>query len=158
MNLTKRDEARENIEALFKHVAHRYHDDLRHLLDCADAAYKLSPFKEGDRVRLVKTPHISPYERHGWMGAKHYLVKGSRAVVREVSIYSGSYSYAVSFPDESWISRLVAENGKLHHQPQTRNYAFKGDWLEPWEGEWPSDPEWCDCDSCQHSKKRYERE
>lgn len=162
MNLTDRAALRQRMEALRVHLASEYTSDLRSLLDCADDAYELAPFKEGDRVRLAETVEITGEKSHGWLGAKHFLVAGARAIVRDVSLYGGSYSYGVSFPEESWISRYgpKEEEGKIHAMPQTHTYSFQAKRLEPWgcEAEWPADPDWCDCDDCQRAKESYERE
>lgn len=60
-------------------------------------------FKVGDRVELVETPDINEKHSWGWLDAKHFLIKGAKATVNEVSYYNGQFGYAIAVDDESWI-------------------------------------------------------
>lgn len=93
----------------------------RKLVECYDLLIdRYSPHKVGDRVVLCRTPEISPKKSHGWMGSKHFLVKGAAAVVREVSADARGFSYELEFEGESWIDR----DGKESPIPAKDRHVF----------------------------------
>lgn len=93
----------------------------------AAALFDRAPFKVGDRVRLTKTPDITPEKSWGWMGAKHFLVKGAMATVREVDFSDGHFEAWLHFDDESWISSI---DGKIHPAERKALYHFWETYLE----------------------------
>lgn len=60
------------------------------------------PYKQGDRVRLVKAPKCEG----GWQGSKHFLVKGAIGTIKlvEIDYLMRDWSVYISFDDESWIA------------------------------------------------------
>lgn len=71
---------------------------------------KQANFKVGDRVELSETPYINPIDSPGWMSCKHFLVKGAKGTIRDVSYHGNEFGYSVSFDDESWLD----SKGNLH--------------------------------------------
>lgn len=90
-----------------------------------------SEFKVGDQVQLTKTPEIGPHKAPGWQGSKHFLKKGSKAIIHSIE-YNGHYnrySYQLIFNDESWIDlagfvRPIKEKDK-HVYNFSENYIEK---------------------------------
>lgn len=82
-----------------------------HTMKCLLAARealltRYAPFKVGDRVELAVTPKIDADTAYGWLGSKHFLVKGAVGTVRASDVRSdGRLSFEVEFDDESWIAR-----------------------------------------------------
>lgn len=62
---------------------------------------RFCPFKVGDRVELAET--INMEEGSGWSRSRHYLVKGSPAVVSHRGYYKERFTFEVTFDLESWI-------------------------------------------------------
>lgn len=96
-----------------------------------NAAYKLlidryAPFKPGHRVRLKSTPLITPEKSHGWMGCRHFLVKGAKATVEEVGCGEGGFTFHIIFDDETWID----QEGKKRKPTSRHHFAFGEDSLE----------------------------
>lgn len=87
---------------------------------------RFAPFKVGDDVVLAKTPEINEQTAWGWMPAKHYLKRGARGLVQEVSCGTGGFSFMVSFAAESWINSMTKE---VNPTPHKHYYAFKEHWL-----------------------------
>lgn len=73
-------------------------------LECANTIWLRCPFSVGDRVVLTMTPEITEEKRWGWMGAKHFLVKGAVATVAEREFYDGTFKFGLKFDDDSWIN------------------------------------------------------
>lgn len=71
---------------------------------------KQASFKVGDRVELTETPVITAETAHGWLNCKHFIVKGAKGTIRDVSYYNNEFGYAVSLDDESWKD----EKGVIH--------------------------------------------
>ena len=96
-----------------------------------NAAYQLcvdrfAPFKPKSRVKLKETPTINEKESHGWIGCKHFLVKGAKATVEEVGCGEGGFVFAVIFDDETWIHPHTGEKMK-HDRPHS--FMFGERWL-----------------------------
>lgn len=70
----------------------------------AEGLFQRAPFKPGDRVQLTKTPRIDEKHAWGWLGAKHFMVKGARATVKYVDYSDGHFEAWVHFDDDSWLS------------------------------------------------------
>ena len=79
-----------------------------------------APFKVGDRVRLTKTPDITPEKAWGWMGAKHFLVKGAMATVAAIDFSEGRFEAWLYFDDETWKDH----SGTLHKPSEPAQYHF----------------------------------
>ena len=66
---------------------------------------RFAPFRVGDRVRLTETPEISEKVSWGWLGGKHFLVKGALATVQTVDVCKDKFRAGLIFDDDSWIDR-----------------------------------------------------
>lgn len=78
------------------------------------AAYELlmsryAPFKVGDRVKLAKTPDITPEHAPGWMSCRHFLVQGAIATVSDARCGEGGFRFDVMFDGETWLDREGVE-------------------------------------------------
>lgn len=110
--------SRDGAEASFEHIdkvlaavdimsdaiydrSHEWH--WKKLREYAMGLFARAPFKVNDRVRLTKTPIITETKSPGWMGAKHFLVKGAMATVRYVDYIDGHFCAGVVFDEESFI-------------------------------------------------------
>lgn len=101
----------------------------RRLTECYDYLLTLAPHKIGDRVRLTDTPVINERESWGWLGAKHFLVKGAIATVVSVDAHGDGFSYGLEFEHDSWINSYTKEVNP--RPPKERDvYGFKGRWIE----------------------------
>jgi hypothetical protein len=67
---------------------------------------RFAPFKVGDRVELAVTPVINEKTRWGWMGCKHFLIKGAAGTVASSSCGTKGFRFGIIFDEESWISPL----------------------------------------------------
>ena len=88
---------------------------------------RFAPFKVGDRVKLAKTPTITEKESWGWMGCKHFLVKGAKATVEEVGCGEGGFTFSMLFDDETWIHPHTGKKMK-HERPH--HFMFGEQWVE----------------------------
>lgn len=72
---------------------------------------RFCPFKVGDKVKLTRTPEITETKAWGWMGSKHFLVKGAVATVREIDYRSESncFEYWLEFDNDSFINSITKE-------------------------------------------------
>lgn len=124
MKETDLPEIIEGIKVLEK-LSQGHMNHWRYVLENACSIWLMSPFKVGDRVTLSMTPKITTEERWGWMGSKHYLIKGSIASIRERSFYGGKFIYGVTFDDESYKDL----DGILHPAEEKHIYSFAAEWL-----------------------------
>lgn len=74
-----------------------------HLKSLLQGASLVAPYKPGDRVELAVTPEITAEKSWGWMGSKHFLVEGAKAVVHSVDLDKYGWTLNLYFDDESWI-------------------------------------------------------
>lgn len=109
----------DTLTAVVREADHTYH--WKKLRTYAEALFQRAPFKVGDRVRLTKTPEISETKSWGWLGAKHFLVKGAMATVAEVDFSDGHFEAWLHFDDESWMSSI---DGKIHPVEEKAMYHF----------------------------------
>ena len=84
-----------------------------------------APFKKGDRVVLIETPVINEEVAWGWMGSKHFLIKGAKGTVSELDFYEGAFRAGVHFDNESWID----SDGNIHPREEPHQYWFSEKWL-----------------------------
>jgi hypothetical protein len=84
-----------------------------------------APFRKGDRVVLTETPVINSLESWGWVGSKHFLVKGAKGTVDEIDFYDGQFRAGVIFDDETWVD--TDGNKHLPHRPHQHWFSEK--WL-----------------------------
>ena len=91
-----------------------------------EGAQKIVPFKKGDVVELISTPVIDEATAWGWMGSKHFLVAGAHADVYSIQLGRGGWELDLNFHDESWISSLGEDKGKINVvAPDNRHiYSF----------------------------------
>lgn len=87
---------------------------------------RFAPFKPGSRVKLKKTPDITPEKAHGWMGCRHFLVKGAKATVEEVGCGEGGFSFHIIFDDETWIDT----EDKKREPKSKHHFSFREECLE----------------------------
>lgn len=86
----------------------------------AEALFERGPFKPGDRVRLLVTPEINEKTSWGWLGAKHFLVKGALGTVKHVDYSKGHFRADVIMDDESHLDR----DGVKHMIPLEKRGLF----------------------------------
>jgi len=98
----------------------------RYVLENANSIWLKSPFKVGDLVQLVKDPEITSENSWGWLGAKHFLIKGAKARINERQFYDGKFIFGLSFEDESWID----SEGIVRQVHKKAIYLFGESWLE----------------------------
>lgn len=102
---------------------------LEKLTGCYDLLIaRFAPFKVGDTVELLETPVISEEECWGWLGGKHFLVKGARGEVCEVDVDGEGFTAYVAFEEDSWIE---SHTGRVNPRPRKdrKRYGFGERWL-----------------------------
>lgn len=101
---------------------------LERLTRCYDFLLTLAPFQPGARVMMAETPVINEKESWGWIGSKHFLVRGAQAIVRAVHADRDGFSYDVEFDDDSWVDHHTNE---IHlRKPEERDvFRFAAKWL-----------------------------
>ncbi len=153
MNLTDRAKVNETLCAVARLANHTAAEHLQDATDALDILHSLAEFKEGQFVKLAGTPKIPLANgRHGWIGARHYLVEGAAGVIKQVWWYGGTFRYAVGMADESWLDA----KGKIHPMPFEHLYHFKQKQLARWEGDWVLPPELCSCGQCSPASPQIE--
>ena len=92
---------------------------------------RFAPFKKGDRIKLSKTPEITLDKSWGWMGSKHFLVKGAKGTVQAVDLDARNKKFyaEVVFDNESWKN---SNDGvvTLYDKDKRHNYAFGEDYIK----------------------------
>jgi len=96
-----------------------------YVLNNANSLWLKAPFQVGDLVMLNKTPEITVEKSWGWMGSRHYLIKGALARVHERSFYDGRFVFGLLFEDESYKDY----NGKINPVKEKHVYSFGESWL-----------------------------
>ena len=114
---------------------HKWHWDK--LRAYAVGLFDRAPFKPGDRVRLTRTPDITPEKAWGWMGSRHFLLKGAMGTVVSTDFSDGHFEAYVVFDDESWRDN----SGVLHKPVSPAQYHFWETSLERVAEEAPKEPE-----------------
>lgn len=90
------------------------------------ALLEKSPFKKGDTVVLTKTPDINEKDSFGWLGSKHFLIKGAKAKVAKVEMNSkGLYCYGLLFENDSYI----LSSGEIKFTQDKAQYSFDETYL-----------------------------
>jgi hypothetical protein len=101
--------------------------DIKYNLECANSLWEMAPFKVGDRVQLAKTPDINKETSWGWLGAKHFLIKGALATVHSRQFYDAHFIFGLYFDNDSW---LTPEGVKHMRLPKDRGlYMFRAESL-----------------------------
>lgn len=92
---------------------------------CVGGLFERSPYKEGDRVTLIKTPDLS--NAPGWKSSAHYLIPGSPATVKTVEFDKKGFYFLIEFDNESWITTWGEDKGKINkvHPNQRHVYGFR---------------------------------
>lgn len=87
---------------------------------------RFAPFQVGDRVVLSRT---YGGDSIGWQHSRHFLIKGSKATVREVDIDSRSSKFicAIEFDNESWIDSEGIEH--MTDPDKKHTFSFNEDWI-----------------------------
>jgi hypothetical protein len=88
-----------SIEKMFNVSLETY----KSIIKDVDSIWLRCPFNVEDRVVLTDTPVITKEKSWGWMGSKHFLIKGAKATVKERQFYDGSFVFGLIFDDETWI-------------------------------------------------------
>jgi hypothetical protein len=98
----------------------------RHIIQDAATLWKTCPYQVGQMVQLNKTPEVTEEKSWGWLGAKHFLIKGAAARVATREFYDGRFVFGLHFQDESWMDY------QGHKQPVSKAglYCFSESWLE----------------------------
>lgn len=87
---------------------------------------RYAPHKVGDRVILTKTPQIDDINSPGWLGCRHFLVKGAVGTVREVSCDGDHFSFGVMFDVETYIDTY---SGEAKPVDQKHTFFFREEYL-----------------------------
>ena len=85
---------------------------------------KYAPFHVGDRVELTKTPRITQEKSWGWMGSKHFLIKGAKGTVTDVDCDRLGFSCNIVFDDETWIDSFTGEINPVE-KDKRGHYCFR---------------------------------
>jgi hypothetical protein len=126
----KENDLKDMIEGV-KKIEEASHGNLQHwryVLECADSIWLKCPFQVDQRVQLTKTPVINEKEAWGWLGSKHFLIKGAVAIVKERDFYKGVFSFGLHFDDQTWIDSFTKE---IHSPKEKALYYFGERWLSP---------------------------
>jgi hypothetical protein len=108
-------------------ITHVHLGDWKHIFKDACTIWQKCNFIVGDKVKLNKTPVINTEESWGWLGSKHFLIKGAMATVRTREFYNGHFVFGLHFDHESWIDG----NGKARPVKDTKSlFMFSETWLE----------------------------
>jgi hypothetical protein len=92
---------------------------LKDLMECHDLLMrKYAPFKVGDIVVLTETPDIE--EGSGWWCYRHFLVKGEKATVKEVSVDGTGFYAHIMFDNQT-----DSMNGKTYHITGDNRKVFR---------------------------------
>jgi hypothetical protein len=86
---------------------------------------RFCPYKIGDRVQLKSTCKIP--DSSGWYTSRHFLTKGSKAIVRDRGYSDGQFSFFLEFDDESWID----EKGNVRPVISKHVFGFGEHSIEP---------------------------
>lgn len=97
------------------------------LQEYANGLFERSPFQKGGRVRLTKTPEINSKVSWGWLGAKHFLVKGAQGTIKTIDYQDGKFRVGVLFDNETWKSSL---DNKTYPVKDKSIFLFNEDSLE----------------------------
>lgn len=104
------------------------YSELRAILEHSLTVFELAKFKIDDRVKLIITPEINEKTCRGWIGHKHYLVKGAVATIKDREFYNGKFIYSVIFDDESYLNYKTKE--KIMTPPENRQiFMIDESWL-----------------------------
>lgn len=99
---------------------------VRKLTECYDLLIsRYAPFKIGERVILTKTPEIGSVDRWGWLGSKHFLIKGAVGSVTFVEADGDGFRFSVVFDDDSWIDH----HGVKQPTKEKGHFGFREDYL-----------------------------
>lgn len=133
MNENKIKKAIEDLESLNKVNYNLFgcvegYSPIKSILEDALTVFKFAKFNINDRVELIITPDIDKNIRWGWLGFKHFLIKGAVATVIDREFYKGQFVYTVLFDDDSYIEFHTGK--KILTQPDKRGcFTINEDWL-----------------------------
>ena len=88
---------------------------------------KYAPFRVGDRVMLTETPEITAEKSWGWLGAKHFLVRGALGTVVSVDYSDNQFIAGTNWDDDSWVDPYTKEVKNLD---QKSIYVFSEKYLK----------------------------
>jgi len=78
------EEGAKRLQAMIEAAGGHAFEDSKELIAQAAGLWQFAPFEVGDRVVLMDAPEITQADSPGWMGYRHLVVNGAKAVVREV--------------------------------------------------------------------------
>ena len=84
---------------------------------------RFCPLGIGDRVELTYTPNITKENAWGWLGYKHFLVKGSPGTVVSRSAREGKFSFGIEFDLDCYIADF-SPNKPKEVKSSRRMHAF----------------------------------
>jgi NTP pyrophosphatase (non-canonical NTP hydrolase) len=90
---------------------------------------KHCPFKVGDRAKLSKTPDINEKDSWGWMGSKHFLVKGKEGTIESVDFSRDEFMFGFIPDNQTYIPSFTDKTEKPINDPHI--FMFSESWLEP---------------------------
>jgi NTP pyrophosphatase (non-canonical NTP hydrolase) len=90
---------------------------------------KHCPFKVGDRAKLSKTPDINEKDSWGWMGAKHFLIKGKEGTIESVDFHIDKFIFGFIPDNQTYIPSSGDRTEIPINEPYV--YMFSEGWLEP---------------------------
>jgi hypothetical protein len=101
---------------------------LTEIISCHASLFdRFCPFKVGDRVQLTKAPEISERVAYGWLGAKHFLIPGAKAIIVSRGYKGDKFTFGLEFEDETWIN---TRDGSIFPVERPCVYTFSEDFLE----------------------------
>jgi hypothetical protein len=117
----------EHIDALVDIFGHNFKYRLENYIACYDYMMEnYCPFKIGDRVELTTTPEITAEKSWGWMGSKHFLIKGAKGTVKEREFFKDHFGFGIIFDDESFVDSFTKQ---IHMIENKHFYNFSEKWL-----------------------------
>ena len=125
------ENVKDAIDLLQKGINKLSNGPLSYYVENMVAAYDIlmtryAPFKVGDCVLLTKTPVINLSTASGWMGSKHFLVKGAAGTVATADCGTRGFKFDVIFDDESWYNHVDKIYVKMAEDKRHR-YCFGED-------------------------------
>jgi hypothetical protein len=84
-----------------------------------------SLFKIGEKVQVAVDLNLNYTDSPGWMGQRHFLIKGAEAEVVEIEYYDNEFRYLLQFDNDiSWIDEKDVIH--LNSDPTRRhNFCFR---------------------------------
>ena len=101
-------------------------NQLTNVIQDSLSVFNLCPFKVGDLVTLTKSPQIDRDNAPGWMGAKHFLKKGAKGIVKDREFLDGKFIIYVEFLEETYMNNI----GKKVVPDRPAHYRMLADYFK----------------------------